>query len=145
MKLKNIRMMDADQAIRERKDFGVKASAWARENLDVAHSFRGYVPLRALGFHGPESPDPREMPRQAFNEMCDRMERLHAAYIIESYGTVIAWVDGSDRVHIPPFRYSLTTTQHQHTVRLALEGKAMHGGTERAGVSLTGTIGRRGY
>jgi hypothetical protein len=148
MQLKNIRKKDAHNAIQDRLDFGIRASAWARENLDVVHSLRGYAPLPNLGYHNPEKPDPREMPRKAFNQMCDQMERLHVAYIIESYETVIAWVDGSDRVHIPPFRYSLTTTQHQHTAAYALTGQSFYRAapeTERAGVSLTGTIGRRGW
>jgi len=146
MRLKNIRMMDADQAIRERRDFGVKATAWARENLDVVHSLRGYVPLRALGFHGPEMNERRALPAEYFRAMVDEMQRRKAAYIVESYNTVIAWVDDDGGVHMPPFRHSLATTQHQHTARYALEGKRMgFYNVERSELSHAGTIGRPGY
>lgn len=146
MKLKNIRMRDAHDAIRERKDFGVKASAWARENLDVVHSLRGYAPLANVGCHEPEMNERRALPAEYFRAMVDEMQRRKAAYIVESYNTVIAWVDADGGVHIPPFRHSLTTTQHQHTARYALEGQHMgFYNVERSELSHQGTIGRRGY
>jgi hypothetical protein len=146
MKLKEIRMMDADQAIRERKDFGVKATAWARENLDVVYSLRGYAPLPNVGCHEPELNERRALPAEYFREMVADMQRRKAAYIVESYNTVIAWVDADGGVHIPPFRHSLTTTQHQHTASYALKGRSFFWAeTERSELSYAGTIGRRGY
>lgn len=114
MQLTSIRLKDADRAIEDRLDFGVRANKLVREKLGMKHSLRGYSPMATLGFHGPELNDRREMPVGVFQEMVDQMERLHAAYIIESYETVIGWEDASGRWHILPLRYSATTTQHQH-------------------------------
>jgi hypothetical protein len=141
MQLKNIRMKDVHNAIEDRLDFGVRASKRARELLDIEHSMRGYAPLPVLGYHGPAGL--REaLPTDYYLAMCDQMERLHVSYVIESYNTVIMWVDGTGHVHIPPFRHSRTTTEHQHTARYALQGQHMHFGTERSELSHSGTIGR---
>ena len=41
-------------------------------------------------------------------------------YTVLSYSTPIAWVSASGEVTLPGLRYSLTTTQHQHTAARAL-------------------------
>ena len=146
MQLKNIRMKDAHNAIEDRLDFGVRASKHVRETLGIKHSLRGYSPKATLGYHNPEKIDGFALPKEYFDQMCDHMERAHVAYIIESYYTVIAWVDGSGGVHMPPFRHSLATTQHQHTASYALKGKSFFWvDTERSPLSYEGTIGRPGW
>lgn len=148
MQLKNIRMKDAGHAIEDRLDFGVRASKYVRETLGIKHSLRGYSPKATLGYHNPEKIDGFSLPKEYFDQMCDHMERAHVAYIIESYYTVIAWVDGSGGVHMPPFRHSLTTTQHQHTASCALKGKSFYRAApdaERSPLSYEGTIGRPGW
>lgn len=148
MQLKNIRMKDAGYAIEDRLDFGVRASKYVRQELGITHSLRGYSPKATLGYYNPEKIDGFALPKEYFDQMCDQMERLHVAYIVESYNTVIAWVDGSGGVHMPPFRHSLTTTQHQHTTAYALTGQNFHRaapGAERSELSHTGTIGRQGW
>lgn len=43
-------------------------------------------------------------------------------YVVYSYGTPIAWHDSAtDRWTVPDVNYSLTTTGHQHTVRMAVD------------------------
>lgn len=147
MQLKNIRMKDAHNAIEDRLDFGVRANKRVRETLDITHSLRGYRPLEIVGYYGTAGLR-EQLPAEYFLEMSDQMERLHVAYIVESYNTVIAWVDGSGGVHMPPFRHSLATTQHQHTASYALKGKSFYQEvpeTERSPLSHEGTIGRPGW
>src|ERR1700741_1181884 len=43
------------------------------------------------------------------------------AYAIYSYATPIAWLGSVRGWIIPETKYSVTTTQHQHTVRRAIE------------------------
>lgn len=145
MQLKNIRRKDVHNAIEDRLDFGVRATKRLRETLGVKHSLRGYSPMATLGYYGTEDINERALPRDYFLDMNDQMERLHVAYIIESYNTVIAWVDSVGRAHFPPFRHSLTTTEHQHTASYALTGKGFYRevpDTERSELSKSGTIGR---
>lgn len=147
MQLKNIRRKDAHNAIEDRLDFGVRASKRVQESpaLGMKHSLRGYSPMATLGYHGTEDINERALPRDYFLDMNDQMERLHVAYIIESYNTVIAWVDGSGRAHFPPYRHSPHTTEHQHIASYALTGKSFYQevpDTERSELSKSGTIGR---
>lgn len=147
MQLKNIRMRDAGHAIEDRLDFGVRASKYVREYLDIKHSLRGYRPLEVVGYYGTAGLR-EQLPAEYFLKMSDQMERRHVAYIVESYNTVIAWVDSSGEVHMPPFRHSLTTTQHQHTAAYALTGQSFYRAApdaERSELSQTGTIGRQGW
>ena len=148
MQLKNIRMKDAKHAIEDRLDFGVRASKYVRDYLDIKHSMRGYRPLEVVGYYGTAEGREGALPAEYFHTMSDQMERLHVAYIVESYNTVIAWVDGSGGVHMPPFRHSLTTAQHQHTAAYALTGQSFYRvapDTERSELSHEGTIGRQGW
>lgn len=147
MQLKNIRMKDAHNAIEDRLDFGVRASKYVRETLGIKHSLRGYRPLEVVGYYGTDGLR-EQLPADYFLKMSDQMERLHVAYIVESYNTVIAWVDGSGGVHMPPFRHSPTTTQHQHTAAYALTRQSFYREvpeTERSELSHEGTIGRQGW
>lgn len=44
----------------------------------------------------------------------------HIAYWVYSYDTPIAWVDNNGVWFMPPVRYSITTTNHQHLVARAI-------------------------
>lgn len=143
-KLKPTLMRDGVQAIRERRNFAVRTSNRAWEELGIRHSLRGYSPIDTLGFYGTEKMA-SEMPDDYWCQMSDHMERAHVAYIVESYNTVIGWLDGSGDWHIPPFRYSLTTTQHQWTLAAAIGVYWYDIDTTRVIMSDDVKIGRPGF
>lgn len=120
MNLPNLSLWFADLAIAAQRDFGVPASKRVRRLMpDVKYSLRGYCPLSVVGFHGHASMN-SQMPDDAWAEVEDQMNRLHVRYIVESFHTCIGWIDASGNWHILPYRYSLTTTQHQETMCAAI-------------------------
>jgi len=144
MQLTNIRLKDAERAIEDRLDFGVRASKAAREKMGVEHSLRGYSPLATLGFCGTEKMA-SAMPDEYWTQMSDQMERLRVAYIVESFETVIGWQDSNGRWHIPPFRYSLTTNSHQRALCAAIGVSWYDIDTTRVVLPEDKRIGRPGF
>lgn len=66
-------------------------------------------------------------------------------YVIFSYDTPIAWLRTDGTWRMPMVRYSLTTTQHQNTVRAILQ--SVLGGVWRERIDLSGpeVSMRKGY
>lgn len=143
--LPNISLGFADLTITAQRDFGVPASKRVRRLMpDVKYSFRGYRPLSAVGFHGHADMN-SQMPSDVWGEVENEMNRLLVLYIVESFHTCIGWVDGSGNWHVLPYRYSLTTTQHQEIMCAAL-GLSWHAlDTTRVILSDEVKIGRPGF
>lgn len=145
LQLPNISLAFADLAISAGRDFGVPASKRVRRLMpDVKYSLRGYRPLSALGFHGHASMN-SQMPDDAWSEVEDQMNRLHVRYIVESFHTCIGWVDASGNWHILPYRYSLTTTEHQGIMCAAIGVAWRMIDTTRVIMSDDVKIGRPGF
>lgn len=143
--LPNISLGFADLAITAQRDFGVPASKRVRRLIPyVKYSLRGYRPLSAIGFHGHASMN-NQMPDDAWGEVEDQMNRLHVRYIVESFHTCIGWVDASGDWHILPYRYSLSTTQHQETMCSAIGVRWHSLDTTRVILADEVKIGRPGF
>jgi len=67
-------------------------------------------------------------------------------YIVYSYTTPIAWHGADGRWHVPDVIYSLTTTQHQDTIKYALPTRELDGPhvSLRSGHGKEGRYGPRG-
>jgi len=60
-----------------------------------------------------------QLPEPFRTELCDARDRGTLAYVVYSYATPIAWLDRGAWT-VPGVRYSVTTTNHQSAVRMAI-------------------------